>query len=94
MAFSIGWLWMFLEVSRKTPIIPVDIGGFFVLKKSGNDDARHISQAAWMHGMRKSLSPLDVSRGDVTDVMVGGVVLLQNPSGEQGPNAHPLTVVD
>lgn len=59
--------------TKKTPIIPVDNGGFFdFLKKigSGNDDARHISQAAWMHGMRKSLSPLYVSRVDVTDVMV------------------------
>lgn len=73
--------------TKKTPIIPVDVYWWFVcfeeIDDSGNDDARHISQAAWMHGMRKSFSPLDVSREDVTDVMVEGwVVLLQNQSEE------------
>lgn len=46
--------------------------GLFVLRKfewltkigdSSDDDARRISQAVWVHGMRKSLSPLDMSRG-------------------------------
>lgn len=72
---------MFLD-TKKTPIIPADC--FEEIGDSGNDDARHISQAAWMHGMRKPFSPLDVSRVDVTDVIHGRVVvvLLQNQSGE------------
>lgn len=62
--------------------------GLFVLRKgywltkiddSGDDDARRISQAAWMHGMRKSLSPLNGAER---------WILLQNSSGEQGPNVH------
>lgn len=82
----------FFGDTEKTPISQSLMVIFFIIKEigdSGNDDARNKSQAAWMHGMRKSLSSIrrEPSRRHRRHGR-GEVVMLQNPSAEQGPNVH------